>query len=171
VGHRWFLLGVVRHFQESLSNPGQELRSRHPGGVVGASRCDCVALGVVCRQGSGDTLTPALSRRAREQGDVADCHRRHERPQRMIRREHFRVAMTVFSGRRHEGRKTIQKLVRGQGDRALRVRTRRLLRILAHVGEPVEPPPVSPARGPPTDWGELVQAHFRPRCRAGISII
>ncbi len=24
------------------------------------------------------------------------------------------------------------------------------------------PPPVSPARGPPTDWGELVQAHFRP---------
>ncbi len=30
-------------------------------------------------------------------------------------------------------------------------------RILAHVSEPVEPPPVSPARGPPTDWGELVQ--------------
>jgi hypothetical protein len=24
------------------------------------------------------------------------------------------------------------------------------------------PPPVSPARGPPADWGELVQAHFRP---------
>ena len=23
----------------------------------------------------------------------------------------------------------------------------------------VEPPPVSPARGPPTDWGELVQIH------------
>ena len=22
-----------------------------------------------------------------------------------------------------------------------------------------KPPPVSPARGPPTDWGELVQAH------------
>jgi hypothetical protein len=32
-------------------------------------------------------------------------------------------------------------------------------RILAHVGEPVEPPPVSPARGPPTEWTELVQAH------------
>jgi hypothetical protein len=32
-------------------------------------------------------------------------------------------------------------------------------KILAHVGEPVEPPPVSPARGPPTDWTELVQAH------------
>lgn len=32
-------------------------------------------------------------------------------------------------------------------------------KILAHVGEPVEPPPVSPARGPPTDWHELVQAH------------
>jgi hypothetical protein len=26
-------------------------------------------------------------------------------------------------------------------------------------GEPLEPPPLSPARGPPTDWGELVQAH------------
>jgi hypothetical protein len=25
--------------------------------------------------------------------------------------------------------------------------------------EPLEPPPVSPARGPPTDWGELVQVH------------
>jgi hypothetical protein len=27
------------------------------------------------------------------------------------------------------------------------------------LGEPLEPPPISPARGPPTDWGELVQAH------------
>jgi hypothetical protein len=34
-----------------------------------------------------------------------------------------------------------------------------ILRILTHLGEPLEPPPVSPARGPPTDWGELVQAH------------
>ncbi len=25
-------------------------------------------------------------------------------------------------------------------------------------GEPLEPPPLSPARGPPTDWGELVEA-------------
>ncbi|MEX0671371.1 MAG: hypothetical protein WD060_13045, partial [Pirellulales bacterium] len=32
-------------------------------------------------------------------------------------------------------------------------------KILAHVGEPVEPPPVSPAREPPTEWNELVQAH------------
>jgi hypothetical protein len=32
-------------------------------------------------------------------------------------------------------------------------------KILMYIGEPVEPPPVSPARGPPTDWGELVQAH------------
>jgi hypothetical protein len=32
-------------------------------------------------------------------------------------------------------------------------------KILTHLGEPLEPPPVSPARGPPTDWGELVQAH------------
>jgi hypothetical protein len=32
-------------------------------------------------------------------------------------------------------------------------------RILTHLGEPLEPPPLLPARGPPTDWGELVQAH------------
>jgi hypothetical protein len=32
-------------------------------------------------------------------------------------------------------------------------------KILTHLGEPLEPPPVSPCRGPPTDWGELVQAH------------
>ena len=30
---------------------------------------------------------------------------------------------------------------------------------LTHLGEPLEPPPVSPARWPPADWGELVQAH------------
>ena len=32
-------------------------------------------------------------------------------------------------------------------------------KILTHLREPLEPPPVSPARGPPTDWGEIVQAH------------
>ena len=32
-------------------------------------------------------------------------------------------------------------------------------KILTHLGEPLEPPPVSPARGPPTDLVELVQAH------------
>jgi hypothetical protein len=32
-------------------------------------------------------------------------------------------------------------------------------KILMHCGEPLEPPPVSPARGPPTDWGEFVQIH------------
>ena len=32
-------------------------------------------------------------------------------------------------------------------------------KILTHLGEPLEPPPLSPARGPPTNWGELVQAH------------
>jgi hypothetical protein len=32
-------------------------------------------------------------------------------------------------------------------------------KILTHLGEPLEPPPVSPARGPPADWGELVQVH------------
>jgi hypothetical protein len=26
-----------------------------------------------------------------------------------------------------------------------------------HVGEPVEPTPVSPARGPPTEWTEFVE--------------
>ena len=31
--------------------------------------------------------------------------------------------------------------------------------ILTHLGELLEPPPISPARGPPADWGELVQAH------------
>ena len=30
---------------------------------------------------------------------------------------------------------------------------------LVHVGKPMEPPPISPARGPPTEWTELVQAH------------
>jgi hypothetical protein len=32
-------------------------------------------------------------------------------------------------------------------------------KILMHVGEPVEPPPVAPARGPPAEWNELAQAH------------
>ena len=32
-------------------------------------------------------------------------------------------------------------------------------KILTHLREPLEPPPVSPARGPPTDWDELVQIH------------
>jgi hypothetical protein len=32
-------------------------------------------------------------------------------------------------------------------------------KVFTHLGEPLEPAPVSPARGPPTDWGELVQVH------------
>jgi hypothetical protein len=32
-------------------------------------------------------------------------------------------------------------------------------KILAHLSEPLEPPRVSPARGQPTDWGELVPVH------------
>ena len=32
-------------------------------------------------------------------------------------------------------------------------------KILTHLGEPLEPPPVSPARGPPTAWSEFVQMH------------
>ena len=30
---------------------------------------------------------------------------------------------------------------------------------MTHLGEPLEPPLVSPARGAPADWGELVQVH------------
>jgi len=32
-------------------------------------------------------------------------------------------------------------------------------KILTHLGEPLEPPPIAAARGPPTAWGELIQAH------------
>jgi hypothetical protein len=32
-------------------------------------------------------------------------------------------------------------------------------KILVHLGEPLEPPPLAPARGPPAGWHELVQAH------------
>ena len=32
-------------------------------------------------------------------------------------------------------------------------------KILTRLGELLESPPISPARGPPTDWGELVQAN------------
>jgi hypothetical protein len=32
-------------------------------------------------------------------------------------------------------------------------------KIQTHLGELLEQPPVSPARGPPTDWAEFVQVH------------
>ncbi len=32
-------------------------------------------------------------------------------------------------------------------------------KILTQLGEPPEPPPILPARGPPTGWGELLQIH------------
>jgi len=32
-------------------------------------------------------------------------------------------------------------------------------KILLHLGEPLEPPPLAPARGPPTGWSEPVQVH------------
>jgi len=32
-------------------------------------------------------------------------------------------------------------------------------KILTHLGEPLEPPPLSPARGPPAEWAELGQSH------------
>ena len=42
-------------------------------------------------------------------------------------------------------------------------------KVLTHLGEPLKPPPVFPARGPPTDWGELVQVHFRPGNLSGVA--
>jgi hypothetical protein len=55
----------------------------------------------------------------------------------------------------------LMELCPGQDTRliAFITETGPIRKILAHLGEPLEPPPVSPARGPPTDWGELVQAH------------
>ena len=50
-----------------------------------------------------------------------------------------------------------------RGERLLRTAAGPIRKILTHLGEPLEPPPVSPARGPPADWGELVQVHFRPQ--------
>ena len=38
-----------------------------------------------------------------------------------------------------------------------------------HLGEPLEPPPLSPARGPPTDWGEIVQVHDDIRDRSDLA--
>ncbi len=32
-------------------------------------------------------------------------------------------------------------------------------KILTHLGEPLEPPPLTPARGPPLDWPDLVHVH------------
>jgi len=32
-------------------------------------------------------------------------------------------------------------------------------KILTYLGEPLEPPPLSPARGSPTEWAEFDQAH------------
>jgi hypothetical protein len=32
-------------------------------------------------------------------------------------------------------------------------------KILTQLGEPLEPPPLASARGPPTDRGKLLQAH------------
>jgi hypothetical protein len=32
-------------------------------------------------------------------------------------------------------------------------------KILLHLGEPLEPPPLAPARGPPTGWAEILQVH------------
>jgi hypothetical protein len=34
-------------------------------------------------------------------------------------------------------------------------------KILTHLGEPLEPPPVSPARGPPTDWTAREKGGFK----------
>jgi hypothetical protein len=41
-------------------------------------------------------------------------------------------------------------------------------KILRHLGEPLEPPPVSPVRGPPTDWGEFVVHDERANFQASL---
>ena len=46
---------------------------------------------------------------------------------------------------------------RGHGGHSCDTASRPIRKILTHLGEPLEPPPVFPARGPPADWGELVQ--------------
>ena len=48
---------------------------------------------------------------------------------------------------------------RDSGERRKAGEGTRTLDIQPHLGEPLEPPPVSLARGPPTNWGELVQIH------------
>ena len=43
-----------------------------------------------------------------------------------------------------------------------------ILEILTHLGEPLEPPLVSPVRGPPTDWGEFVVHDERANFQASL---
>jgi hypothetical protein len=51
------------------------------------------------------------------------------------------------------------ELCPGPGDQGIAFITEPgpIRKILTQLGKPLELPPVSPARGPPTDWGELVQ--------------
>ena len=53
-----------------------------------------------------------------------------------------------------EGKKTNSRIGVIHGGRSGPIR-----KILTHAREPLKPSPVSPARGPPIDWGELVQTH------------
>jgi len=52
---------------------------------------------------------------------------------------------------------------------------RPIRKILTHLGEPLEPPSVSPARGPPVDWVELALFHsdgeFEPASPQGLPMI
>jgi len=53
-------------------------------------------------------------------------------------------------------------VIRDADGRIIRIRyvlPRHKAPLARHLGEPLQPPPVAPARGPPTDWGELVQVH------------
>jgi hypothetical protein len=60
----------------------------------------------------------------------------------------------------HKLRRAVTALAVGNiGKRCQAATGEQIRKILTHLGEPLEPPPVSPARGPPTDWGELVQVH------------
>jgi len=70
---------------ERLGDTYKQLGPRDAGGVVGEFFGR--GLGGRPRRGGGGTLTPVLSRRAREQDGVADRQRGHKGPQRMIGRK------------------------------------------------------------------------------------
>jgi|GEM_PF-3269511 len=75
-------------------------------------------------------------------------------------------AHSMFAALRHPGFACKQRRLYGTGNPSRMLPGNEEMRdgsdFLARVGEPIEPPPVSPARGPPTEWKKLMQGHFRP---------
>jgi hypothetical protein len=63
------------------------------------------------------------------------------------------------SGGRSSGQRPGKAILFGPKVASISLSLWPIRKILTHLGEPLEPPLLSPARGPPTDWGELVQAH------------